>query len=75
MPSMTNYQIGDLLLVDFPFTTHDVPISAWQQAGLLAPSTVRLHKLATIAKSRVHRLVSADRQTVGAVLRQIAAAW
>lgn len=77
---MTNYQIGDLLLVDFPLTASgpgkprpalvildsgdadvllarvttrshgspfDVPIAAWQQAGLLAPSFVRLHKLAT----------------------------
>jgi mRNA interferase MazF len=68
---MTNYQAGELLLVDFPLTTtgtgkprpalvvldsgdadvllarvttqshnspFDVPILAWQQAGLLAPS-------------------------------------
>jgi mRNA interferase MazF len=34
-------------------TPFDVPISQWQQAGLLAPSTVRLHKLATLAKRRV----------------------
>jgi mRNA interferase MazF len=81
-----NYQAGDLVLVDFPFTASDpckprpalvlldagdadvllarvttqphntrfdVSLSCWKQAGLLAPSTVRLHKLATLAKSRV----------------------
>ncbi len=109
---MTNYQIGDLLLVDFPFTTtgpgkprpalvildtgdadvvlarvttqtygstYDVPITSWQQAGLLAPSTVRLHKLAAIAKSRIHKrigaLIATDRQSIGSVLTQIASAW
>jgi mRNA interferase MazF len=57
----------------------DVIISGWQQAGLLAPSTVCLHKLATLAKSRVKRRLGAldpnDRQQVGLVLRQIAASW
>lgn len=109
---MTNYPVGDLLLVDFPFTTtgpgkprpalvildsgdadvllarvttqlhvsaYDVPISSWQQAGLLAPSTVRLHKLAAIAKSRIHKrigaLVATDRQSIASVLKQIASAW
>lgn len=109
---MTNYQIGDLLLVDFPFTAtgpgkprpalvildtgdadvllarvttqahdspFDVPILAWQQAGLLAPSIVRLHKLATLAKNRAHKhlgsLEAVDRQSVAAVLQQIAATW
>ncbi len=112
MPSTTNYQPGDLVLVDFPFTVggpskprpalvildtgdadvvlarvttqaqstpFDVSISDWQKAGLLAPSTVRLHKLATLAKSRVRRhlgaLVSGDRQYVATVLEQIAASW
>jgi mRNA interferase MazF len=112
MPSTTNYQPGDLVLVDFPFTASgpgkprpalvildagdadvvlarvttqtqntpfDVAISDWQQAGLLAPSTVRLHKLATLAKSRVRRhlgsLAVGDRQQVGAVLQSIAASW
>jgi mRNA interferase MazF len=109
---MTNYQSGDLLLVDFPFTAtgpgkprpalvlldagdadvllarvttqsygspYDVSISAWQQAGLLAPSIVGLHKLATLAKNRVHKhlgsLEAADRQAVAGVLQRIAAAW
>ena len=109
---MINYQPGDLVLVDFPFTvsgpgkprpalvildtgdadvllarlttqpqstTFDMIISGWQHAGLLAPSTVRLHKLATLAKSRVRRrlgtLDSNDRQQVGLVLQRIAATW
>jgi mRNA interferase MazF len=109
---MTNYQVGDLVLVDFPFTVSgpgkarpalvildtgdadvvlarvtmqaqttawDVVISDWQQAGLLSPSTVRLHKLATLAKSRVRRhlgtLDASDRQQVGLALQQIAACW
>jgi mRNA interferase MazF len=109
---MTNYQPGDLVLIDFPFTgsgpgkprpalvildtgdadvvlarvttqaqgmPFDVTISGWKQAGLLAPSTVRLHKLATLAKNRVRRhlgtLASGDRQYVATVLQQIAASW
>jgi mRNA interferase MazF len=112
MPSTTNYQPGDLVLVNFPFTVSgpgkprpalvildtgdadvvlarvttqasntpfDVTLSDWQQAGLLAPSTVRLHKLATLAKTGVRRrlgsLSGSDRQRVAAVLQQIAASW
>ncbi len=112
MPSTINYQAGDLLLVDFPFTvsgqakprpalviidtgdadvllarvttqarstTYDVPLADWQQAGLLAPSIVRLHKLATLAKARIRRQLGTlgirDRQQVAAVLQQIAATW
>jgi mRNA interferase MazF len=60
-------------------TAYDVPIAGWKRAGLLAASNVRLHKLATLAKSRVKRrlgtLNKADRQSVVAVLRQISAAW
>ena len=33
----------------------DLAIDAWKQAGLLAPLTVRLHKLATIEKDLVRR--------------------
>ena len=112
MPSTTSYLPGDLVLVDFPFTTSgpgkprpalvvldtgdvdvvlarvttqpistpfDVTISGWKQSGLLAPSIVRLHKLATLAKRRVGRhlgnLELNDRQQVGSVLRQIASSW
>lgn len=109
---MTSYQVGDLLLVDFPFTSsgtgkprpalvvldsgdadvvlarvttqdyggaYDVTLLEWKQSNLLAPSFVRLHKLATIAKSRIHRRLgsvgTADRQSVAAVLQRIASAW
>ncbi len=112
MPFTTSYQAGDLVLVDFPFTTsgpgkprpalvildtgdadavlarvtsqsqttpYDVPILDWQLAGLLAPSVVRLHKLATLAKSRIRcrlgALGSKDRQQVGSVLKNMAATW
>jgi mRNA interferase MazF len=109
---MTNYRIGELLLVDFPFTasgaskprpalvildsgdadvllarvttqsrgsSNEVVIIGWQQAGLLAPSVVRLDKLATLAKSRVHKqlgtLDSSDHQKVAAGLRQLISGW
>jgi len=39
-----------------PYSTpFDVPISGWQGAGLIAPSTVRLHKMATVEKRLVKR--------------------
>jgi mRNA interferase MazF len=74
---------ADVLLARVTTQAHagpyDVIIVDWQQAGLLAPSTVRLHKLASVAKSRVHKrlgaLASGDRTSVAAVLQQIAAAW
>jgi mRNA interferase MazF len=60
-------------------TTHDVPIADWRGAGLLAPSTIRLHKLATLAKSLVNRtlgsLPPADRQNVKGALGQLFASW
>ena len=109
---MTNYQAGDLVLVEFPLTTsgagkprpalvildagdadvllarvttqqhgspYDVSLSAWKAAGLLAPSVVRLHKLATLAKSRIFRqlgsLDAGDRKQVAAVVTKLAASW
>ena len=43
----------------------DIHLTNWQQAGLLAPSVVRVHKLASIAKSRIQKrlgaLTSVDR--------------
>jgi mRNA interferase MazF len=60
-------------------TAFEVVLSGWQQAGLLAPSTARLHKMATLAKSRVLRRLGTlspnVRQQVGLVLQQIAASW
>jgi mRNA interferase MazF len=85
---MTRYDTGDVLLLEFPFTSEaglkrrpavvildagdadvvvarittqpyatgfDVAIRNWQGVGLLAPSVIRLHKLATIEKALVQR--------------------
>ena len=60
-------------------TAYDVPIAHWKKSGLLAPSIVRLHKIATVAKTRVQRVLGTleanDRQQIRAVLQQIAATW
>src|SRR5947209_8770735 len=60
-------------------TTHDVGLTDWQGAGLLASSVVRLHKLATVEKALVRRRLGAlqptDRQQVSAVLRQVYGNW
>jgi hypothetical protein len=49
------------------------------RAGTDESCIVRLHKLATLAKTRVHKqlgaLAAADRQAVASVLQQMAAAW
>jgi mRNA interferase MazF len=61
------------------FCPQDIPISDWQGAGLLGASVVRVHKLATVEKVLVQRVVgqltAADRQTVGAALHQLFAGW
>jgi mRNA interferase MazF len=60
-PALVLLDTGDLDLLVARVTTqvheslHDVPIHDWKQAGLLAASTVRIHKLATLEKSRVQR--------------------
>jgi mRNA interferase MazF len=60
-------------------TPHDVLLTDWKRAGLLAPSVVRLHKVATLAKSRVNRrlgrLEAGDRQKVAALLPRLFATW
>ena len=38
-------------------TEFDVPISRWRDAGLLAASTARLHKLATVEKRLVRKML------------------
>jgi mRNA interferase MazF len=111
MPSTINYQPGDLVLVEFPFTgpgtklrpalvvldsgdadvllarvttqpqttPYDIHLTDWRQAGLLAPSFVRLHKLATLSKARIQRrlgaLEAADRGQVSEALKQLTVAW
>lgn len=112
MPSTTNYQGGDVVLIDFPFTgsrqtklrpalvlldagdadilvaritsqvvatAYEVPLTDWRKAGLNAPSAVRLHKLATLEKKLVDRMLGrlerGDRQNVSAVLQTMFGAW
>jgi mRNA interferase MazF len=57
----------------------DVQLTEWKRAGLLAPSVLRLHKLATINKSLIRRqlgsLADADRIRAEAGLRQLVAGW
>jgi mRNA interferase MazF len=60
-------------------TPFDVAVTDWQGAGLLAPSVVRLHKLATLEKRLIRRplgsLQPPDRLLVSAVLRQTFGSW
>ena len=60
-------------------TQYDIPLAGWRQAGLLAPSVVRLHKLATLEKTLIVRQVGhidpGDRPKVAAVLRQTFGSW
>src|SRR5438552_8898978 len=57
----------------------DVELNDWKSAGLLSPSTVRLHKLATINKSLVQRhlgsLSDIDRTRIGALLKRFSSGW
>jgi mRNA interferase MazF len=112
MPSTTNYQKGDFVLIAFPFsggaqmkvrpamvvldtgdddvlvarvttqrqsTPYDVRLAQWQASGLLAASLVRLHKLATLEKRLIRRILgqlqSADRTNVAASLQQVFGNW
>ncbi len=84
-PAMVIVDTGDADVVVARVTTqslqtdHDVPIKDWRGAGLLAPSVVRVHKLATLEKSLVQRCLgriqSADRAAISAALRRIFGTW
>jgi len=56
-------------------TQQDVVLDEWQQAGLLLPSVVRLHKVATLQRKLVDkkmgRLTPGDWSRVVLTLRQI----
>ena len=58
---------------------HDVPLADWKAAGLLAPSVVRLHKLASLAKSLIGRSLgqvsASDRQRIATVLQGTFGTW
>ena len=60
-------------------TPYDISLAEWQGAGLLAPSTVRLHKTATLEKNLIRRklgqLQPADRANVAAIMRQTYGQW
>ena len=60
-------------------TAFDISLADWKAAGLLAPSTVRLHKLATIDKSLIGlRLGSScanDRERASPILRSLWRDW
>jgi mRNA-degrading endonuclease toxin of MazEF toxin-antitoxin module len=60
-------------------TPFDAPIAAWKSGGLLAPSFVRLHKLATIDKKLVLRrlgvLAEPDHKNVARLLTQLLSGW
>jgi mRNA interferase MazF len=60
-------------------TPYDVPLIDWRAAGLLGPSVVRLHKLATLEKVLVDRQLGQlgpnDHQQVSTVLQQLFGAW
>jgi mRNA interferase MazF len=84
-PAMIIVDTGDADVLVARVTTQsgqaepDVPIKDWRAAGLLAPSTVRLHKLATLEKSLVHRRLGsvqvADRTAIAANLHRIYGDW
>jgi mRNA interferase MazF len=60
-------------------TVWDVAVSDWQFAKLLVPSVIRLHKVATIEKTkiarRIGRLEPIDHSRVSAIIGQIFANW
>ena len=60
-PALVLLDVGDKDIVVARITSHitrgvfDVELIEWQQAGLLLPSVVRVHKVATIEKRLVER--------------------
>jgi len=52
----------------------DVPIHEWREAGLNAPSTIRVHKLTVLAKDEIVRrlgeLTVADRTALAEAVRR-----
>jgi len=84
-PALVILDTGDADIVVARVTTqphyaaYDVSITNWSSAGLLAPSWVRLHKLATLEKSLVNRrlgsLPPTDYQQVSAVMRRTYGTW
>jgi mRNA interferase MazF len=80
-PGLIVFDAGDSDIIVTSITTQlrsspfDVTILEWQSAGLLAPSTARLHKLATLEKGlvrrRLGRLVESDWASAARTIRQV----
>ena len=62
-----------------PSASHDIAVQDWKLAGLYCPATIRLHKIYTIAKKRIHKRIGSlsanDRQSVATALNQMFGAW
>jgi mRNA interferase MazF len=79
-PVLAVHDTGDADVLVAPLTSHpprsveDVLISDWRAAGLRLPSTARMSKLATVAKSSIIRslggLTDRDAQVAGETLRR-----
>jgi mRNA interferase MazF len=84
-PAMVILDSGDADILVARVTTqtgqsdYDLRISDWKGAGLLAPSIIRLHKLATLEKSLVQcalgRIQPADRAAASAILARTYGSW
>jgi mRNA-degrading endonuclease toxin of MazEF toxin-antitoxin module len=79
-PAVVLLDSGDDDFVAAPITSRlrvsdfDVSIQQWGEAGLIAASTIRVHKLTVLAKHEIVRrlgeLAAADRTAVAEVLRR-----
>jgi len=84
-PAMVVLDVGDADILVARVTTQtgqdncDVLFQDWKGAGLLAPSTVRLHKLATLEKAlvqrRLGRVQSEDRAAISTAMRRTFGTW
>ena len=80
-PALVVFDAGDSDIIIASITTQsrsspfDITILEWRAAGLLAPSTARMHKLATLEKALVRRrfgrLVAPDWATAAKTIRQV----
>jgi mRNA interferase MazF len=81
-PALVLYDAGDPDIVVARITSQpvcaadDIQLLDWQTAGLRLPSTVRLHKVATLEKSMINLVMghisTADEQNVTAHLKKVA---
>ena len=84
-PALVLLDMGDVDVLVARVTTkphrtpYDVTLTGWRQAGLRAPSVVRLHKVATLEKNLIvqtlGRIGQGDRSKISAVLQQTFGSW